>query len=187
DEIEKSYVKQELYRVRNFHQTLSQGVFTSLPLIGLQEITGGRGLVDPMGAEQDALTTDKVVDVWGPNALLQPENRLPAADGKLFFDKLGSVYLTGTSHDEDSPNHLLLQDGDVCRTICEPQYKSPCVHFCPASVYEMRSSNKHQGAYELQINYTNCIHCKTCDIKCPFENIEWTLPEGGGGPKYQET
>ena len=103
------------------------------------------------------------------------------------FDKLSSVYLTGTIHDEDSPNHLLLQNGDICRTICEPQYKSPCVKFCPASVYEMLPSVKEAGKYDLQINYTNCIHCKTCDIKCPFENIDWTVPEGGGGPKYTET
>jgi electron-transferring-flavoprotein dehydrogenase len=91
-------------------------------------------------------------------------------------------------HDEDSPNHLLLKDGDICRSICEPQYKSPCNQFCPASVYEMvPAKNGEASKYDLQINYTNCIHCKTCDIKCPFENIEWTVPEGGGGPKYQET
>lgn len=182
-----SFIKSELYRVRNFHQTLSQGVFASLPFIALQELTGGRGLFDKMPVHRDAETTQKVVDVWGPEAFTQEENQLPKADGTLFFDKLGSVYMTGTSHDEDSPNHLLLKDGDVCRTICEPKYKSPCNHFCPASVYEMIPSGKEQGKYDLQINYTNCIHCKTCDIKCPFDNIEWTLPEGGGGPKYVET
>jgi electron-transferring-flavoprotein dehydrogenase len=184
--VHASYVKDDLYRVRNFHQTLSKGMLASLPLIGLQEITGGRGLFDNLKAYEDAKTTDKVVAVWGPNALALPENQLPKPDGALFFDKLSSVYLTGTSHDEDSPNHLLLQNGDVCRSTCEPQYKSPCTHFCPASVYEMVPSQKYQGQSDLQINYTNCIHCKTCDIKCPFENIEWTTPEGGGGPKYTE-
>lgn len=185
--IENSFVKKELYRVRNFHQTLSKGVFASLPLIALQEITGGRGLFDHMKTEVDSHTTYPVVDVWGPEGLKAPENTLPRPDGELFFDKLSSVYLTGTKHDEDSPNHLLLQDGDVCRTVCEPLYKSPCTLFCPASVYEMLPSVKHKGEYELQINYTNCIHCKTCDIKCPKDNIEWTVPEGGGGPQYQET
>ncbi|MFN7824203.1 MAG: 4Fe-4S dicluster domain-containing protein [Pseudobdellovibrionaceae bacterium] len=186
--VHDSFIKSELYRVRNFHQTLSKGIFASLPLIALQEVTGGRGLFDNMPAHEDAKTTDKFVDVWGPEPLEMVDNQLPKPDGELFFDKLSSVYLTGTMHDEDSPNHLLLQDGDVCRTVCEPKYKSPCTHFCPASVYEMvPAKNGQESQYDLQINYTNCIHCKTCDIKCPFENIEWTVPEGGGGPRYRET
>jgi electron-transferring-flavoprotein dehydrogenase len=187
DSVEQSYIHTELYRVRNFHQTLSKGFFASLPLIALQEITGGRGLFDRMPCPADAKTTRPVGEVWGQNGMSDVRNLLPKADGRLFFDKLGSVYLTGTSHDEDSPNHLKLLNGDVCRTVCEPQYKSPCVQFCPASVYEMLPSSKGTGQYDLQINYTNCIHCKTCDIKCPHENIEWTVPEGGGGPKYTET
>ena len=185
--VHASYVKKELYRVRNFHQTLSKGLVASLPLIALQEITGGRGLFDRMSSHEDAKTTLSVTEVWGSEGLSHSDNKLPKADGQLFFDKLGSVYLTGTTHDEDSPNHLKLQNGDICRTVCEPKYKSPCVQFCPASVYEMLPSQKEQGKYDLQINYTNCIHCKTCDIKCPHENIEWTVPEGGGGPKYTET
>lgn len=188
DKVFNSYVKSELFRVRNFHQTLSKGVFASLPLLAIQEITGGRGLVDNMKVHVDAKTTEKVKDIWGTeDGLNLPENKLPATDGTLMFDKLGSVYLTGTTHDEDSPNHLLLQNGDICRTVCQPQYKSPCTLFCPASVYEMLPSKIEAGKLDLQINYTNCIHCKTCDIKCPFENIEWTVPEGGGGPKYTET
>lgn len=185
--VHNSYVKDELYRVRNFHQTLSKGLIASLPLIALQEITGGRGLFDNMKAHVDAKETRPVDEVWGSEGANAPENKLPATDGELMFDKLGSVYLTGTMHDEDSPNHLLLQNGDICRTVCEPKYKSPCVKFCPASVYEMLPSTVEAGKYDLQINYTNCIHCKTCDIKCPFENIDWTVPEGGGGPKYTET
>ncbi len=179
-------MKKELYRVRNFHQTLSKGVVASLPLIALQELTGGRGLEDQMPAHKDATTTDSVVEVWGPEGLNAEENQLPKADGVLFFDKLSSVYLTGTMHDEDSPNHLVLQNGDICRTVCEPKYKSPCTHFCPASVYEVLPSKVDPTKKDLHINYTNCIHCKTCDIKCPFENIEWTVPEGGGGPQYRE-
>jgi electron-transferring-flavoprotein dehydrogenase len=187
-QLEQSYVGRQLYRVRNFHQTLSKGMLASLPLIALQELTGGRGLFDNLPAHEDAKTTEKVVEMWGAAGLDSAENKLPKPDGVLFFDKLSSVYLTGTSHDEDSPNHLLLQNGDVCRTVCEPEYKSPCNHFCPASVYEMIPARSGEtGRYDLQINYTNCIHCKTCDIKCPFENIEWTVPEGGGGPRYQET
>ena len=187
EKVQQSYVKSELYRVRNFHQTLSKGMLASLPLIGLQEITGGRGLFDQMKVKEDSKTTATMVDIWGPEANAMAENQLPKADGKLFFDKLGSVYLTGTSHDEHSPNHLILKNGDICKSTCEPKYKSPCTHFCPAAVYEMVPAAEGGQRKELQINYTNCIHCKTCDIKCPFENIDWTPPEGGGGPKYQET
>ena len=185
--IHSSFVKDELYRVRNFHQALSKGFLEGLPLIGLQELTGGRGLQDFMKIEhKDSETTEKVVEIWGPAGLNEDSNQLPKPDGQLFFDKLSSVYLTGTLHDEDSPNHLILKDGDICRSVCEPQYNSPCNHFCPASVYEMVPSSNSPGKKDLQINYTNCIHCKTCDIKCPFENIEWTTPEGGGGPQYRE-
>jgi electron-transferring-flavoprotein dehydrogenase len=185
--VDASVIKKDLYRVRNFHQTLGKGLISSLPFIALQEATGGRGLQDPMPSHEDAKTTQSALDIWGPEAFDRDENQLPKPDGKLFYDKLSSVYLTGTMHDEDSPNHLKLQNGDICRTVCEPEYKSPCVQFCPASVYEMvPAKNGEVGKKDLQINYTNCIHCKTCDIKCPFENIDWTVPEGGGGPRYSE-
>ncbi len=183
--IKDSFVGKELYKVRNFHQTLSKGLLASLPGLALQEITGGRGLTEKIVTEHvDAKTTHKVNEVWGPEGEKRPENQLPKPDNVLFFDKLSSVYLTGTMHDEDSPNHLILGNADICRTVCEPQYKSPCNLFCPANVYEM--VDKGNGGKDLQINYTNCIHCKTCDIKCPFENIDWTVPEGGGGPRYTE-
>lgn len=187
NKINQSYVKDDLYRVRNFHQALSLGIPAGLPLVAIQELTGGKGLQDNMPVHLDSKTTEKVIDFWGADPFSREENQLPKPDGKLFFDKLSSVYLTGTTHDEDSQNHLLLKDGDICREICEPNYKSPCNHFCPAAVYEMVPSKDYSGKKDLQINFTNCIHCKTCDIKCPFENIDWTPPEGGGGPKYQDT
>lgn len=180
-------IKNDLYPVRNFHQALSQGFLAGLPQIAIQQLTGGRGLQDPMPFHEDFSTTQSFVDVWGPTPLSEPELQLPKPDGKLFFDKLGSVYLTGTQHDEHSPNHLLVDNTDICRTQCEPKYKSPCTHFCPANVYEMLPSENHPNEFELMVNYTNCIHCKTCDIKCPFDNIDWTVPEGGGGPQYKET
>ncbi|MGE3975148.1 MAG: 4Fe-4S dicluster domain-containing protein [Bdellovibrionales bacterium] len=180
-----SYIKKQLYRVRNFHQTLSMGVFKSMPFIALQEMTGGRGLWDNMKSHKDSKTTKTVEEVWGPQGLNHPENQLPKPDNQLFFDKLSSVYLTGTKHDEDSPNHLILQNPNVCSDHCAPKYKSPCNHFCPANVYEMVPGEN--GKQKLHINYTNCIHCKTCDIKCPTDNILWTVPEGGGGPAYTET
>jgi len=189
DKIHNSVVKKDLWATRNFHQTISKGVFLSAPELALQELTGGWS---PFGKKtidhEDYETTKPVIDVWGPQGLKEPENQLPEPDNKLFFDKLSSVYMTGTMHDEDSPNHLKLQDANICSDVCQPKYKSPCNHFCPAQVYEMidKDPNVDQGTgKKLQINYTNCIHCQTCDIKCPFDNIDWTLPEGGGGPSYQ--
>ena len=184
--IQKSFVKKELWETRNFHQTLSKGLFLSTPEIIIQELTGGRGLFDSMAIEkEDHQTTRPVLDIWGVQGLNHKDNQLPEPDNKLFFNKLSSVYMTGTGHDEDSPNHLKLQDGNICQKICEPQYKSPCTHFCPANVYEMIDDQDKKGKKKLQINYTNCIHCQACDIKCPFNNIDWTLPEAGGGPNYQ--
>ncbi len=186
--VHSSFIKTELRKTRNFHQAISKGIFASAPALALQEITGGRGLVDNLKIEhKDYETTEPVLDAWGPKPWDQPQNQLPKADGILFFDKLSSVYLTGTMHDEDSPNHLKVANTSVCRDVCYEKYQSPCNHFCPASVYEMVPDTEVPGTKKLQVNYTNCIHCKTCDLKCPFDNIDWTTPEGGGGPQYKET
>lgn len=196
DRIEKSVVKEDLWATRNFHQTLSMGLVKSAPLLAIQEITGGRGLVDNMVSHPDWTTTESLVEIWGARGWEHPDTQLPKPDGVLFFDKLSSVYLTGTSHDEHSPNHLLVANTDHCRDVCYEKFRSPCNHFCPAAVYEMVPEEKFAsdgtpsgltGKQRLQINYTNCIHCKSCDIKCPADNITWTVPEGGGGPKYTET
>ena len=184
--IDESFVKKDLWKTRNFHQTISKGLFLSAPEIALQEMFGGRAFSDNMPIEhQDFEATQTVLDVWGAEGLNHKDNQLPEPDNKLFFDKLSSVYMTGTMHDEDSPNHLQLQDGGICQDVCYPKYKSPCNHFCPANVYEMIEDEATKDKKKLQINYTNCIHCQTCDIKCPFNNIDWTLPEAGGGPSYQ--
>lgn len=185
DRIEKSYVRDELWATRNFHQTISMGIFRSAPLLALQEITGGRGLFDNTGSQPDWQTTESLTEIWGPKGWEHEDNQLPKPDGVLFFDKLSSVYLTGTMHDENSPNHLKIANYDTCRDVCYEKYRSPCNHFCPASVYEMVPDGS--GKQRLQVNYTNCIHCKTCDLKCPTDNISWTVPEGGGGPNYKET
>lgn len=187
EKVHGSYIKKQLYKVRNFHQTLSKGFFKSLPLIALQEITGGRGLFDKMPNHKDYLTTKPVKEVWGEKGINHEDVQLPKPDGVLFFDKLSSVYLTGTMHDEHSPSHLIVKDGNICRDTCAPKFHSPCNLFCPASVYEMVPDEQKPEALRLQVNYTNCIHCKTCDLKCPFDNILWTTPEGGGGPNYRET
>ncbi len=93
-------------------------------------------------------------------------------------DKLTDLYYSGTKHEEDQPVHLKVSDPSVCASVCRNNYGCPCTHFCPAQVYELDNSG------QLSINPANCLHCKTCEIKDPYENITWTCPEGGDGPKY---
>jgi electron-transferring-flavoprotein dehydrogenase len=106
----------------------------------------------------------------------------PKPDGKLSFDKLSSVYLSNTHHAENQPCHLHLKDADVPITINLAHYNEPAQRYCPAGVYEIITANN--GEKKLHINAQNCVHCKTCDIKDPTQNIEWVTPEGGGGPNY---
>ena len=107
-------------------------------------------------------------------------------DGALTFDKLTSVYNSGTMHEEDQPCHLVLTDPDICTTRCTTEYGNPCQHFCPASVYEMVDADDGSGGRKLQINASNCVHCKTCDIMDPYQIIDWVTPEGGQGPAYKD-
>jgi electron-transferring-flavoprotein dehydrogenase len=106
----------------------------------------------------------------------------PRPDGKLTFDRLSSVFLSNTNHAEDQPVHLRLQDPSVAERINLARYDGPEQRYCPAGVYEYVTGV--DGARHLQINAQNCVHCKTCDIKDPTQNIDWVTPEGGGGPNY---
>ena len=106
----------------------------------------------------------------------------PKPDGKLTFDRLSSVYLSNTFHEENQVTHLKLEDPKLAISVNYKKYASPETRYCPAAVYEI--VNAPENPY-LQINAQNCIHCKTCDIKDPRQNIKWTAPEGGGGPNYQ--
>jgi electron-transferring-flavoprotein dehydrogenase len=106
----------------------------------------------------------------------------PKADGVLTFDRLSSVFVSNTNHEEDQPVHLTLKDADIPTAINLPVYAGPEQRYCPAGVYEFVQSEN--GEPRLQINAQNCVHCKTCDIKDPTQNINWVTPEGGGGPNY---
>jgi len=112
-----------------------------------------------------------------------PEINYPKPDGKLSFDKLSSVFLSNTNHEEDQPCHLTLKDKDVPITVNLPKYDEPAQRYCPAGVYEI-VKEEESGDCRLQINAQNCVHCKTCDIKDPTQNITWVVPEGAGGPNY---
>ena len=100
-------------------------------------------------------------------------------------DRLAGVYFAATEHDEDQPVHLKVSNTDICVTQCAEEYGNPCQHFCPAGVYEIVADAAHPTGKRLQINAANCVHCKTCDIKDPYQIITWVTPEGGAGPNYQ--
>ena len=106
----------------------------------------------------------------------------PKPDGVLTFDRLSSVFVSNTNHEEDQPVHLALKDGDIPTSVNLPLYAGPEQRYCPAGVYEFIEGQ--DGEQRLQINAQNCVHCKTCDIKDPTQNINWVTPEGGGGPNY---
>jgi electron-transferring-flavoprotein dehydrogenase len=105
----------------------------------------------------------------------------PKPDGKLTFDRLSSVFLSSTNHEEDQPSHLKLKDDSIPLSYNLPEFNEPAQRYCPAGVYEIVEEG---GEKQFQINAQNCVHCKTCDIKDPKQNIVWTVPEGGGGPNY---
>jgi len=172
--IEQSYIKKELRKVRNFHQGFAHGQFRGFINTAFQQITGGRGLVDPMPAHPGHEAYKKIDG--------QPAAPRFAGDGKLTFDRLTDVYHSGTRHEEDQPCHLHVADLNVCATKCVEEYGNPCQYFCPAAVYEMVKDGAGQ---KLKINFANCVHCKTCDIADPYQIINWVVPEGGGGPNYE--
>jgi electron-transferring-flavoprotein dehydrogenase len=143
---------------------------------GLLMLTGGRGLGDGLGVREDQTHME-------PRAHHPDPGLGFAYDGKVTFDKQIDVYRSGAGHDEDQPSHLVVADTDVCATRCVEEYGNPCQYFCPAAVYEMVDGETPSGT-RLQINFSNCVHCKTCDIMDPYAIITWVPPEGGGGPRY---
>ncbi len=179
DLVEKSWVKEELWKVRNFHQAFEHGFFSGMIHTGLQMMTGGRGLHNRYRNRPGHTRMRQLRDYYhgdAPPAVPHPFDR------KLTFDKLTDVYNSGTAHDEDQPCHLHILQPDICHPRCTQEYGNPCQFFCPAAVYEMAENG--QGRH-LQINFSNCVHCKTCDIMDPYEVIDWVTPQGGDGPGYE--
>jgi electron-transferring-flavoprotein dehydrogenase len=171
--VEESYIKKELLLVRNFHQSFQYGLLGGLFHAGLQFVTGGRGLIDPMRVRPGH-------EHYHKNG--HPPQPRFKGDGKLTFDRLTDVYHSGTRHEEDQPCHLIVRDLNVCATRCTVEYGNPCQYFCPAAVYE---PVQEKDGFKLKINAANCVHCKTCDIADPYQIIDWVVPEGGGGPNYE--
>ncbi len=176
--VEQSYIRDEMWKVRNFHQSFQHGMFLGFLHTAFQQITGGRGLVDPMRAEAGYQHYKKIDPA---KRTANTEERFKV-DGKLTFDRLTDVYHSGTRHDDDQPCHLHVLDTNICIMKCAEEYGNPCQYFCPAAVYEIA---KESGGSKLKINFANCVHCKTCDIADPYQIIDWVVPEGGGGPNYE--
>ena len=181
DRIDNSSVKAELYPVRNVHQAFGYGLLPGLAFAGLSVVTKGWLPEDlhghPGHERMKTLAWYYGSTQFAPTAA----SNATTIDRRLTFDKLTNVHYSGTSHDEDQPPHLLVHT-DVCSSICGPEYGHPCVRFCPANVYEIIQDP--DGTPRLQINASNCVHCKTCDIMDPYQVITWVPPEGGGGPQY---
>jgi electron-transferring-flavoprotein dehydrogenase len=184
--VNESWIMKELRKIRNFHAGFRHGRWLGLANAGLQFITGGRswGLFDRASTEPGHEALEKL-SAYGYHGD-QIEQRYDGLrfDGKLTFNKLTDVYHAAVGHDEDQPVHLHVLDTNICSTRCAEEYGNPCQRFCPAAVYEMVESGA-DGHRHLQINFSNCVHCKTCDIMDPYQIINWVTPEGGGGPDYK--
>ncbi len=173
--IASSWIRDELWKVRNFHQGFDRGLFGGLANAGIGLFTGGRGwgIKNRLSSEAGHKKMQKGVK----------KNRYQDLqfDGTYLFDKVTDVYYSATAHEEDQVPHLKIRDQDVCVSKCTEEYGNPCEKFCPANVYEMLPDGDGQ---RLQINFSNCVHCKTCDIMDPYQIIDWVPPEGGDGPVW---
>ena len=174
-----SWVFRELHQARNVKPSFQWGLIPAMIFTGIdQKIFGGRlpFTLQHKHADHEALIP----------ARSAKKINYPKYDGEITFDKPSSVYLSGTNHADNQPNHLLLTDKDLSTNFTIEEYDEPAQRYCPAGVYEVELDEDTQKKV-LKINSQNCIHCKTCDIKEPSQNIEWVTPEGGGGPIYSGT
>jgi len=182
---EASWAKEELWKQRNFHQGFEYGQLAGLFNAGVGIVTGGRGfgVVDKLEGHAGHESMVRIKRYLGSDDPHPPEKI--KYDGQYTFDKVTNVYNGGVIHEENQPAHLLIADTEVCITRCTEEYGNPCFHFCPAQVYEPQPTADGRGKVPF-LNFTNCFHCKTCDIMDPYQVITWVPPEGGGGPDYKK-
>jgi electron-transferring-flavoprotein dehydrogenase len=177
---EKSWLNEELQQTRNFKLWFKKGKTTGQLMTGIEQ-----WLLPKLGIATPPWTLH---NHKADNASLRPAAECtpiayPKPDGKLTFDRLSSVFISNTNHEENQPAHLTLKDNAIPVQVNLAKYAGPESRYCPAGVYEF-VPNEAGGGERLQINAQNCVHCKTCDIKDPTQNIVWVTPEGGGGPNY---
>ncbi len=176
---EESWLREELDRSRNFKQWFKKGRTTATLMTGIEQ-----WLLPKLGVKSPPWTLHRTA---ADHTYLKPAAECepivyPKPDGKITFDRLSSVFISNTNHEENQPAHLTLRKSDVPVAINLAKYAGPESRYCPAGVYEFVKND--DGSDRLQINAQNCVHCKTCDIKDPTQNIVWVTPEGGGGPNY---
>ena len=179
DKFKNSWLHEELWTYRNF-----KNWFKKSPLIGKLMTGVEHWLLPKVGVQSPPWT---IHNASADHGKLRPADQMlqisyPKPDGKLSFDRLSSVFISNTNHEENQPAHLTLKDASVPVATNLARYAGPEGRYCPAGVYEYVKSD--DGSDRLQINAQNCVHCKTCDIKDPTQNIVWVTPEGGGGPNY---
>ena len=176
DAFRASWLHDELHRARNFKPWMSKGLYLGTLMVGIDQIVfGGRA---PWTLRHGHADHEMLLDKSAARPI-----EYPKPDGVITFDRLSSVFLSNTNHNEDQPCHLTLRDAEVPIRINLERYDAPEQRFCPAGVYEIVRDEQGENP-RLQINAQNCVHCKTCDIKDPTQNIVWVVPEGGGGPNY---
>jgi electron-transferring-flavoprotein dehydrogenase len=173
--LRNSVVAAELRKVRNFKPGFKQGLWLGLANAGWETLTAGHSPWTLRNRTPDHAKLAKI-DGWLSPDRGFVERTLPPRD------RLAGVYFAATEHDEDQPVHLRVADTSICIDRCAKEYANPCTRFCPAGVYEMVEDG---AGKRLQINAANCVHCKTCDVKDPYQIITWVTPEGGAGPNYQ--
>ncbi|MCL1894173.1 MAG: electron transfer flavoprotein-ubiquinone oxidoreductase [Holophagaceae bacterium] len=178
-----SWAGEEIKSQRNFHRTIAHGITPVAGIrLGLSIITKGWLPCDPLKCLSDYEYTESTERYYGKKTLRATDlNAEIKYDGVMLIQKLDDLYTSGVMHDEHQPSHLKIIGSDEICADCWEKYGSPCTVFCPAQVYEMHANEK---GLKLEIAYSNCLHCKTCEIKCPKQNVVWTPPEGGGGPQF---
>ncbi len=171
---ESSWLHEELHRARNFKPWMSKHLYVGSPMVWIdQTLFAGKA---PWTLHHHHADHETLVNKSAAQPIVYPR-----PDGVLSFDRLSSVFVSNTNHEENQPAHLTLKNAGVPVNVNLAQYAGPEQRYCPAGVYEFVESD---GGRRLQINAQNCVHCKTCDIKDPTQNIVWVTPEGGGGPNY---
>lgn len=173
----KSWIGRDMYRARNFHQGFHSGIIRGMIHSSLQFISAGRGIVRRFKVDEDWRCMKQLTSC-------KPRREIEfRPNGKTTFDKLTCVFGSGTKHEEEQPCHILVDDRSICDGRCGNEFGNPCQLFCPANVFEMIEDD--DGKRRLHLNPSNCLHCKTCDIKDPYAIVTWVPPEGGGGPNYK--
>lgn len=168
-----SFIGKDLYETRNFKQLFHNGFMYGMVSSGIMFATKGGFPPGKLSTKEDHQYMKQIKELYVTG---HPPAKTPV-DDKVIFNKLTDVYFSGTKHEENQPVHLVVSDLNICSTKCKEEYGNPCQYFCPAQVYEIENGH-------LKINASNCVHCKTCDIKDPYGIITWIPPEGGGGPNY---